>query len=105
MALQFQALLEDGLYFEIARHANDMAVRLRNGMMDLGYEFPIPSPTNQQFPVLPNAVARKLEEMGYQFEVERVIDADNTCVRFVTSWRSSQEDVDALLARLGELLQ
>ena len=101
MALQFQALLEDGLYLEIARHANEMAVRLRDGMADLGYEFPIPSPSNQQFPVLPNTVAQKLEELGYQFEVERVIDEDNTCVRFVTSWATPQSAVDEFLKDLA----
>lgn len=101
MALQFQALLEDGLYFDIARHANDMAVRLRDGMMSLGYGFPIPSPSNQQFPVLPNTVARQLEEMGYEFEPERVIDSGHTCVRFVTSWATPQSAVDAFLRDLA----
>ena len=102
IALQFQALLEDGLYFELARHANDMAIRLCRGMAALGYGFPIPSPSNQQFPVLPNTVARRLEEMGYQFEPERVIDADHTCVRFVTSWATPQSAVDEFLRDLAE---
>lgn len=102
MALQFQALLEDGLYFDIARHANDMAMRLRRGMAELGYEFPIPSPSNQQFPVLPNTVARQLEEMGYQFEPERVIDAGQTCVRFVTSWATPPSAVDEFLRDLAK---
>ena len=101
MALQFQALLEDGLYFDIARHANDMAIRLRDGMAALGYEFPIPSPSNQQFPVLPNTVSRQLEEMGYQFEPERIVDADHTCVRFVTSWATPQSAVDEFLRDLA----
>lgn len=100
MALQFQALLEDGLYFEIARHANDMALRLRDGMAALGYEFPLSSPSNQQFPVLPNTVAQRLEEMGYQFEPDHVIDADHTCVRFVTSWATPQSAVDEFLRDL-----
>lgn len=101
LAIQFQTLLEDGLYFDIARHANDMALRLRDGMTALGYEFPVPSPSNQQFPVLPNAVSRRLEETGYEFEVERVVDADRTCVRFVTSWATPQAAVDAFLKDLA----
>ena len=48
------------------------------------------------FPVLPNTVSRQLEEMGYQFEPERVVDADHTCVRFVTSWATRPEDIEAL---------
>ena len=61
LGVQFQALLEDGLYFEIARHANELAYRLRDGIAALGYPFPVPSPSNQQFPVRPNSVVDKLK--------------------------------------------
>lgn len=54
LGLQFQALLEDGLYFDLARRANELAFRLRDGVAALGYPFPVASPSNQQFPVLPN---------------------------------------------------
>ncbi len=101
LGIQFQTLLADGLYFDIARHANDMALRLRDGVAALGYDFPVPSPTNQQFPVLPNAVIEKLEAMGYAFEPERVIDGAHTCVRFVTSWATPQTAVDRFLQDLA----
>lgn len=65
-------MLEDGLYLDMGRHANEMAFRLRDGMAALGYTFPVPSPTNQQFPVLPNTVAKQLEEMGYAFEAQEM---------------------------------
>ena len=62
LGVQFQALLENGLYFEIARHANALASRLREGIAALGYEFGSDSPSNQQFPILPNCVVQALEE-------------------------------------------
>lgn len=34
------------------------------------------------------------------FEVERKMDGGHTCIRFVTAWHTTPEDVDALLALL-----
>ena len=101
LGVQFKALLTDNLYFDNAKHANDMAYRLRDGMMALGYEFPVPSPTNQQFPVLPNDVAAKLEAMGYGFEAQEAVDENNTLVRFVTSWATPEEAVEQFLKDLA----
>lgn len=58
----------------MARHANEMAQRLQSGIAALGYPFPVASPTNQQFPVLPNTVARQLEALGYAFEAQEPVD-------------------------------
>lgn len=101
LGIQFHALLEDGLYFEIARHANEMAYRLRDGIAALGYLFPVPSPSNQQFPVLPNTIIAKLQEMGYEFEIDHTVDEEHTCVRFVTSWATPESAVDAFLKDLA----
>lgn len=101
LGIQFQALLENGLYFDMARHANEMAFRLRDGISALGYPFPVPSPSNQQFPVMPNAIIEKLRGMGYEFETERVVDATHTCVRFVTSWATPEEAIDTFLKDLA----
>lgn len=101
LGIQFQALLEDDLYFEIARHANEMAYRLRDGISALGYSFPVPSPSNQQFPVLPNRVVTQLQEMGYEFEIDHAEDSEHTCVRFVTSWATPETAVDTFLKDLA----
>ena len=101
LGVQYKALLKDNLYFDIAKHANDMAYRLRDGMTALGYEFPVPSPTNQQFPVLPNSVAKKLEDLGYAFEAQDAVDADHTVYRFVTSWATPEAAVEQFLKDLA----
>ncbi len=101
LGVQFKAMLEDGLYLDMGRHANEMAFRLRDGMAALGYNFPVPSPTNQQFPVLPNTVAKQLEEMGYAFEAQEDVDDTHTLVRFVTSWATPAEAVEQFLKDLA----
>ena len=103
LGLQFQTLLEKGLYYEIAAHANALAYRLRDGISALGYPFPVASPSNQQFPVLPNTVIRQLQELGYEFETDRAVGEDHTCIRFVTSWATPEAAVDAFLENLKKL--
>ena len=101
LGIQFQTLLENGLFFEIGRHANDMAFRLRDGISALGYAFPVPSPSNQQFPVLPNQVIEQLRAKGYEFEYDHPVDHTSSCVRFVTSWATPEAAVDAFLKDLA----
>ena len=102
LGVQFQALLKDDLYFDIGRHANDMAFRLRDGFKALGYEFPVPSPSNQQFPVMKIQTAEKLAAMGFEFQVERVIDEEHIMYRFVTSWATPESAIDDLLNALAQ---
>lgn len=101
LGIQFQALLEDGLYFDLARHANQLALRLRDGIAALGYPFPVDSPSNQQFPVLPNATVQKLQELGYEFEIDHMVDADHTCIRLVTSWATPESAMESFLRDLA----
>jgi threonine aldolase len=105
LGIQFQALLKDDLYFDLARRANETARKLRLGLEALGLPFPVPSPSNQQFPVLPNTAVAGLEQMGYEFEIDAPVDETHTRVRFVTSWATSDEAVEHLLADLGNLLR
>ena len=103
LGVQFDALLEQGLYFEIAGRANALADRLREVFCELGVPFLVPGVTNQLFPILPDAV---LDELGKQFafcEMERV-DESHRAVRFCTSWATTRENVEALCAELRRLL-
>ena len=103
LGVQFQALLTDGLYFDLARHANEMALRLRDGMEALGIPFPVPSPSNQQFPVLPNGTVERLQALGYEFEIDHPVDAGHTCIRLVTSWATPESAVENFLRDLAAI--
>lgn len=92
LGIQFEELFKDDLYLELARHANRMAILLKNALKEKGYEFLTESYTNQQFPILPNHLINKLSEK-YSFNVERIIDQSNTAIRLVTSWATKEENV------------
>lgn len=101
LGIQFEELFRDNLYFELAAHANRMAAILTKSFTDLGYGFLADSPSNQIFPILPNAMIRKLEE-DYSFYIWRKIDEDHTAIRLVTSWATEESDVSRFVGRLSE---
>lgn len=102
LGVQFQELFTDDLYFDLARHANEMAQNLAVGISEKGYNFLAKSPTNQIFPVLPNSVIERLKEK-YGFYVWSEVDGDNSAVRLVSSWVTPQEKVEDFLAYLSSL--
>ena len=103
LGVQFQALLEDDLYFEIAAHADRLADRLREKLRSLHVPFLVESTTNQLFPILPDGVLERLSETYVFCEQERV-DETHRAVRFCTSWATKEENVEQLCADLQRLL-
>ena len=99
LGIQFLTLFEDGLYFELSRHAVEQALRIKEAFKAKGYEFLIDSPSNQQFPILDNETMQRLA-MDFRFSVWQKIDDTHTAVRFCTSWATKPEAVDALIAAL-----
>lgn len=95
LGLQFLALFEDGLYFDMARHANALALSIREACLRHGYRMLIDSPTNQQFPILPDDVINDLKKK-YEFALWEKTGDGHTAVRFCTSWATRPDDVKAL---------
>ncbi len=102
LGLQFLALLENNLYFQLAKHANNMAALIKTACEDAGFAFLYNSPTNQQFPIVPNDVLAQLEEI-YGFAHIKRMDRNHTAIRICTSWATRQEDVEQLCADLRKL--
>ena len=99
LGIQFLTLFEDGLYFEVSRHAVAQAMRIRDAFRAKGYAFLVDSPSNQQFPILDNETLERLGK-DFRFSVWKKIDPEHTAVRFCTSWATKPEAVDALVAAL-----
>jgi threonine aldolase len=95
-AAQFDELFTNDLYVRLGQHGIDMAMKLKKGLAAKGYGFHIDSPTNQQFIIVTNEQAKALHEKVF-FEDWEKKDAAHMVIRFVTSWSTREEDVDALL--------
>ena len=95
IGLQFEALFTDDLYFQLSRHAIQMAMRMKQIFQEKGYEFWLDSPTNQQFIILPDAKVEELtEKMGFTHWGQA--GGRRTICRFVTSWATTDEELDEL---------
>lgn len=102
LGLQFLALMEDDLYFDISRHAVRLAIKLKRALSEKGYAFLYESNTNQQFPVMPDAHLEALSGK-YAYSFWEKIDDLHTAVRFCTSWATREEDVVKLISDIKEL--
>lgn len=92
LGIQFVELFKDGLFYQLAEHANKMASLLQEGIEEAGYPFMIPSPSNQIFPILPNTVIAELEKK-YSFIVWKKVGGEHSVIRLVTSWATPEEAV------------
>lgn len=99
LGLQFDTLFTDNLYFEISRHAIDMAMKLKAALKEKGYRFYSESPSNQQFVILDN---EKLAQLEQQVQVSHwcKVDEKHTAVRFCTSWATTEENIDRVIGLL-----
>ena len=102
LGLQFEALLENDLYFKIAQHADHLADQIRATLVRLGYPLLVDGVTNQIFPILPDEMLAELKK-DFSFSEQERVDDTHRAVRFCTSWATKQEDVDALCRALEEL--
>ncbi len=92
--VQFDALFTEGLYLRIAQNAIDKAMQLRQLFTDAGLTLR-DSSTNQQFVELANTQMKQLASQVL-FETWEPIDNDHTLCRFVTSWATTDSDMEEL---------
>lgn len=102
LGIQFDVLFENQLYFNLSKHAIDMAMKIKKAFADKGYKFLYDSNTNQQFPIISKDISDKLAEK-YSFCLWQKIDENNNAFRFCTSWATKEEDVNKLVKDIENL--
>ncbi len=101
VAAQFEALLADGLWLKNGRHANAMAARLAEGAGAIaGVEITQQVHANAVFAKLPRASVKRLQEWSPFYTWDPGTDHDNPIdeVRWMTSFETTEDDVDLFLA-------
>lgn len=99
LGAQFDALFTDGLYLDISRHAIDMAKRMRMMFEKKGYRLWIDSPTNQQFVIIGNDDVERLSR-DVLFTHWGKAGENHTVCRFVTSWATTEAELEQLQSLL-----
>lgn len=99
--IQFETLFDEGLYLRIGTKAVEQAGRIAHALDDVGCELLHLQQTNQVFVALDEKRYATLSARVEMSFWERLADG-RTAVRLATSWASSDEDVDALVALLRD---
>ncbi|NTW28487.1 MAG: low specificity L-threonine aldolase [Coriobacteriia bacterium] len=97
---QFAAMYGTDLWSRCASHANAMADRLARGAAARGIEIAFPAQANEVFAFLAAEQVPGLQERFHFYVWEEDAAHSRSLVRWVTSWDTTAEDVDALLSAL-----
>jgi threonine aldolase len=106
LAAQLDAYLADDLWLDLARQANRMADRLAEGLRAIGIESAWPVEANEVFVPLSADADRRLKAAGALYHpwlvgslpAGFVIPPDATLTRLVTSFSTTEADVDQFIA-------
>ena len=109
LAAQMLAYLEGDRWLRNARHANGMADRLAAGIRGTpGVRLPLPVDANAVFAIVPRTLHEHLQEQGARYLVwpgagpgTGAVGDGEVFIRLLTSFRTSDADVDALVAAFG----
>jgi threonine aldolase len=107
--VQFIAWLENGHWLELARHANQQAARLAEGLVATpGIRLTWPVQANEIFVILPQTTASRLQAAGatfYEWYLEGLpphlaLGQEESFIRLVTSFITRDEDITEFLKLL-----
>jgi threonine aldolase len=101
VAAQFVALLQGDLWHRNAAHANAMAARLHDALVDVpGVTVTQPTQANAVFATLPEAAIEPLQKVARFYEWNEATHE----VRWMCSWDTTERDVDTFAAAVRETL-
>ena len=95
LAAQFSGMLDGGAWLDRAAHANRVAKRLADGLVERGARLLHPVEANLVFTVLPETLQAQLAEHALFYT-----GFEEGAVRLVGSWSTPLGEVDAILDRL-----
>jgi threonine aldolase len=101
IAAQFNALLDNNLWVDLATHSNAMAKLLYEQTDAIqGVEHPGPPLVNSVFPLLPPSAIQPLRDWCFFWDW----DADRGQVRWMTAWDTTEDDVARFAAGVTRIL-
>jgi len=102
LGIQFQELLRDNLYFDLASHANQQAMKIKKAFVEKGCTFLSETFTNQIFPVLNKNQIDQLSKK-FDFYVWKKINDESSAIRIITSWATTDEIVADFINEIKNL--
>ena len=104
LAAQMLALATDGLWLDLARHANAQAARLAEGIVQAGGSLIAPVQANEVFARIPHAAHTRARARGVAYHLWQdamPVAGQPVAIRLVTSWATPEAEVTRLLNLLA----
>ena len=102
LGIQFQELLKDDLYFDLAQHANQQAMKIKEVFIERSCNFLSETFTNQIFPILSQEQIHQLAK-NFDFYIWKKIDDERSAIRLITSWATTDEIITAFINEIKNL--
>ncbi|MGY3724796.1 L-threonine aldolase [Granulicatella balaenopterae] len=102
LGIQFDCLFSDHLYEDICYEAVRYALQIKKAFEEKGIQFLVDSTTNQQFPIVPDELAKELQ-LAFGFSLWEKVDEKNTALRYCTSWATTPNEVLELIGFIHSL--
>lgn len=102
LAAQFDALFDDGLYYQLGKNSYESARALSDGLLKLGVSFTYPPESNQIFIKLSD---KQIEEVRKFANIDlESLGGYEASLRLCTSYRTTKEEVAEFLEKLEKIL-
>lgn len=101
IALQFDALFNNNLFFKLAKEANLKAKKINDELKAANINMLVVQESNQVFPILKNSVIKKLRK-DYMFYDWQVVDEHHTAIRLCVSWASDSKIIDQFIDKVKQ---
>ena len=89
IGIQFSTLLQDNLFFQLARYSNVVAADLSFCLANMGFRLWAETESNQVFPVFPPALVKELQQ-HFEFFVWGHLGDGSLVIRLVISWATER---------------
>lgn len=99
LGICFEELFKDGLYWELGKHANDMAFKIIDALKDYNIDYTFAPESNQIFVNLNTVQKHKLAKI-FAFSIDHKINDDLYAARFVTNWATDEKSANQLIDAL-----
>lgn len=99
LGIQFLELMKNDLYFNLAKNANQQAMKIKKSLTEMGFHFLADTYTNQIFPILSNELIDILSHQ-FDFYVWQKVDEEYSAIRLITSWCTPDEAVEEFIRQI-----
>ena len=104
IGIQFSTLLQDDLFFRLARYANSAAAELSSSLVNMGFKLWAETESNQVFPIFPPELVQEVQK-NFDFFIWEHLQDGSLVLRLVTSWATELSEIKKFCKAVEEWMK